>query len=531
MRGPLAVRIDDGTTVRHVTRRTRGLRFSRTAFGGDADLACMVSLPRHAFRHLGAGAELVVYDTRTGGVVWSGHIDHPGTSASRAGQEFVLQAFGGAQRLKAATTPLGYAVKDLSLWERSSNSQKGAKTRPDERADERPTIQIYANDGKSVTTGFRGEYVIRALKRAGLEVGWVSTMRDSGRNDADYRVRLLTGTDLGSLSILRDQDASTTSAQMSVALDNVLPTGQTIAALRIDRVNTARTATDDDWHEFFDIAVAQTRLDLSGARVTSDYTGGVIYAHEVITDMLGRGMAPGADTSQATVDETFTYPIDALDWLDGVTMADGLAELLIFEPDLWWTLYGDRFTAGRWDEANPRYVISARDGGISKPDREYPDCNRVHVTWVDERGRERPYTFDILNDSADLAAYEAAGYTAPNLNYTRDAEPITLPAGLGSAGNAERVAIHALGMANNPPPAGTAVVRREVRDAWGGRRVMPHELMPGCAVLEQETGQTYWLTGVEYVDAEGAAVLTLGEPPRTTEQIIARVARRKRRRR
>lgn len=526
MRGPLAFVVDG----KHVSARTEGLRMSWSAYGGDRALSGAVKVPRHFFDDLGPGVEVQAHDARTAATVWQGHAENPGLRVGALGEEYDLVAFGGALRLQAAATPLGYVVRDLSLWERSPNTQKGAQTRNDERADESPTLAVYANDGKNVSTAWRGEYVLRALKRAGLELGWVYTEYDAGVADDDYRMRLLTGTSPASLTMLRDYPAATTANSMQAQLSTVLPSGHSVAAVRAARVDTAVAATDDHWFEFWNLAASQVRLALDGSTVTAGtYNTGKVYAHDVIADMLARGMAPGADTAKASV-ASFSFGIDTLDWLDGVTMGDALEALRIFEPDLFWTLYGDKFTAAAWDDDNPRYVVSKRDGGITKPGREFSECNRVLVTWTDDRGRERTTTFD-LDNGTDAAEYEAAGYPMPSLTYTRDADPISLPEGVGSEANARRVAIHVLGQANDPPASGTAVVGRRIRDLWSGADVYPHEIRPGCAVLEQETGQSYRLTEVEYVDGDGASALTLGEPVRSTEQVVARLARVNRRRR
>lgn len=530
MRGPLAVRIDDGSTDRHVTGQVSGLRWTKTAYGGDRDVSFTALVPRGTFHDLGAGDTVEVYDTRSGAVLFAAAADNPGATSGPGGDAYAVQAFGSAARLQSVRNPLGYMLRRDDVWERSGNSQKGAKTQPDERGDETPTLMIYANEGKNVTVAFRGEYVCRAFKRAGLEVGWLSVMQDAGVDDGNYRVRMLAGTNLGDLAVLRDRAASTTAAQEGVALDNILPTGRTIVALRLDRNTSSVTATDDHWVEFWDVVAAQTLLDLNGSRVLSGYNDGAVYAHEVVTDMLGRGMFPGVDVSRVSIAST-SFGIDTLDWLDdGVTLGDALTQLLVFEPDIYWMASGSAFTLGKWDHVNPRYAISKRDGGITLPGQELTLCNRVLVTWTDQKGRDR--SLRVVTTDAPVGAEGSNGIRLANLNagldFTRDAETISLPDGFGSESNAQRVGEKALELANDPPRAGTAVVRTHIFDHWRGHDVMPHELEPGCVVLEQETGHTYRLTQVDYSDADGAAQLTLGEPVRTTEQIVARLRRRRR---
>ncbi len=564
MRGPLAVRISDGVVTRNVTARTRDLRFTKTAQGGDVDLSCRLIVPRNTFADLGPGDRVEVFDSRTGQAVWSGNTDNPGTTASAQGELYDLQAFGAAVRLQAATTPLGYVVTSVDHFDRSSNSVKRARTRVDERSDGTPTLLVdtgsdedknfnfrgivdkasdlpstgntkndlfivdasdqgrfwdgnsWNDAGAAIKTSWQGEWITRSFKRAGLTISRIRADIDAGTDNNSWRFQIRAGEDMDLLRLVDDKGATTTASTLGAYRGSGEGlVGADIAGFRVARTDSRVIPTDSHWFEFWNPVLRQTMLGRRGTVADGGYDRNHVFAHEVIADMLGRGMFADVDPELVTIPTT-TYPIDALDWLDGISMGDALQQLVAFEPGLWWKAAGDTFQSGFYSDAEPRYVISKRHGGITSPGEEFALCNRVAVSWTDRRGKEQT---TVVRRSVE------------GLDYTRDAEPITLPEGLGSEANARRVGEKVLDEAADPPRAGTAVIRQRIRDQWQGCDVLPHEVEPGCRVMEQETGDVLRLTQVEYVDSDGTAVLTLGEPSLTADQRVNRIARRQRRRR
>lgn len=517
MRGPLAVHIDDGAVSRHVTSRTRGLRFKRSAFGGDVDLSCQVRVPRGTFTDLGPGDSVVLYDGRTGETVWSGNTDNPGALAGRGGEAYDLQAFGAAARLQASARPLAYVLSTDEGWGRSRNSTRGAQTTTGERAaDDKATLEVEWNKGFDVDQFDLGEWVNRSFQSAGLRLARVAVNVDAGFDSPNWTQRIVTGADSASLSPANSRNANVAAGSLVATLGAGIALGDDVVGLRAMRTGTgAATADKTTWFRFWDATLSQVLKDVTGANITTGYGSSTVRADEVVADMVGRGMAPGIDPAKAVIPRT-EYGIDALAHLDGITFGDMMRQLLVFEPHLYWMAASDTLTVGLWDHANPRYVVSRRDGGVTHPGEEFTLCNRVLVSWVDRKGRDR--TTEVTS-------------TVDGLDYTRDAEPVTLPDGVGSEANAQRAGERALALTNNPPRAGTAVVRRKIFDRWAGMEVWPHEIQPGCVVLEQETGDDLRLTEVEYIDADSTAVLTLGEPVRTIEQTLARLHARRRRRR
>ena len=530
MRGPLTVRIDDGVTHRSVTRHVNGLRFKRSAWGGDVDLTCTVALPRGAFHDLDADDTIMVDDARTAETAWSGDLEHPGDTSGPGGQALDMQAFGGAVRLQSKRVPLAPVHQADQDWQRDSNSTKGARTNSEQFPDGEPNLEVSWDKGFGVDRFDLGEWVLRAYAQAGLRVGRVRADVDAGVTTADYVQRIMTGPTVAALTSAAARTASTTAGAIAATVGAGIGADSDIIALRAIRAGADVTATKDHWFRFWRVIVRQLLKDRHGADITapSFYEGNRVLASWVIEDMIGRGMCPGLDPAKVTIQET-GYLIDSLSWLDGITMGDALAELKVLEPDMWWTVYGDTGQFGLWDDENPRYVVSDRDGGIVLPGPDITRCNRVVVEWVDRRGRQQ--TTVVLAADAPAGERGVRSEVLAGLAYVRDTDPVQLPEGTGTQANAERAGAQILAYRNDPPRAGTAVIRRPILDLWAGAMVYPHEHMPACAVLHQETGVTYRLTEVEYVDGDAASAWTLGEPVVDEAQRLARLERKAKRRR
>lgn len=522
MRGPLALVINDGATERHVTARTRGLRFRRTAYGGDADMSASLRVARGTFQDLGPGDSLDIHDVRTTDRVFSADIDNPGGTKGTAGESYELQGFGAAARLQAHASAQAYVLTGEGGFRfQESGGPRGVHTDVRENGNGEPRYLTWANEGKNVSTNWRGDWVNWQLQRIGRQLGRVDFTIDAGLVNAGYQWQLWAGTDLDNLSRVDTSPVFTSWSTLSSGYTDggeIRPFADTVM-LRIIRTGGARTATDDDWFRFANPIVRQRLKNPDGTHVQTGYgtDRNYVHAHEVIADMIGDGMAPGIAPSRVSISDFGKFHrIDALAWLDGVTMSEALDQLRIFHVDMWWRAEGNAFTCDVWDEANPRYVLTEQHGGITLPGESVTLCNRVLVSWKDKRGKDRT-TVVTAN--------------VPGLNYTRDAEPITLPEGLGSEGNANRAGDRALVLTNRPPRAGTAVLRTPIWDDFLGCAVWPHEVLPGYTLLERRTGDVFRLTEVEYVDDDCAATLTLGRPRATLEEYTAQLARRQRRRR
>jgi hypothetical protein len=277
-------------------------------------------------------------------------------------------------------------------------------------------------------------------------------------------------------------------------------------------IPATNVATDDLWLAVGEIAVLGQPVDRYGQPYANPRTTHWL-ASEIVEDLLGR-LLTFCEGVTADIDTT-TAEIDQLAYLDAATPAQVFDDLSLHEPDFYWGI-GSTGTNGKhrfWYRAwptTPRYEISTKDG-YSAPGGEADLCNRIAINWTDTKGSTQT---TIVTS------------TVPALGTrVRDAEPVTLPVGLGSLAGAQRVGELVLASKASPPKAATAVVRRPVVDHLRGCMVNLWEIEPGYLVRVRETGDDLRLTEMEYADADVAATLTLGTPVRSTDQLIADVSR------
>ena len=514
IRGPFAVVVDDGSGPREVTAKVEMQGWSKAARGGDIDVSFRLH-DRVSNWDLGPDASIAVYDTRIGEQTWSGRATLPGRSQSDAGEYLDVQGLGAA-RLEDQSAPLLYVSRDMTQLRRSRYSTKGAVTETGELDDDTPTVEVSWPQKKDVAANEQGSWVDRRFQRAGLTIGGLRVTVAAGIAASNYVMRLQTalGSDAPSS---RDTRAAAVSAARLLAArggSNLIPAGHDVAFLAVTRETSTVTATDSHWFRFYSYAARQVIKDVNGADLAgSTYANPSIYAHEVIADLVGRGLIPDVDASSVSIAST-SYPIDNLDFIEGATPAAVLDALLLFEPDLWWRYSAPSFETGLFDETNPRYVLAPSHGGIEQPGEEGSTlCTRVQVNWTDDHGENRTTYVGTVG---------------------RDAEPVSLPPGLGSPANAVQYGNAILAAASKPPKAGTAVLRKPVQDLWAGCFVQPWEVEPGHCVVEQSTGDVFRLDRFEWDAPNGSARVTFGTPRRTPEQVLAQIdkqLRRKARRR
>lgn len=438
MRAPISVVINDGVTSRHVTKKVRNLRYAKSAYGGDTSLSCDILLPKSAFHDLGPNSTLTVWGA-DGSEVWSGNIDNPGDSDGPAGEGLQLTAFGGAVRLTYVTEPLAPVETGLDGWVKNRRSNKRSEFTTGERPTGAPTHQHAPRSGANIPDEWLAASGHNTFYEAGLRVGRLVARVGFGASDSWFaRVGAGPNPDdtfwdtaifVGTHSERRAsvQFVPIVTVPAGTRANDYSHTGA-LGECKFPIFQTTAGALADTgansekwWVEYYEVILRQQLKTATGAWTTTPgmYDRDYVLAHEVIAHLVGQGMVPGAVGSNASI-ATTTYQIDALSWLDGINAADALEELSVFEPDLFWTLYGDRFTANLWTNLAPRYVIG--EGGIRfDGDEVGTKCNRITVRWVGPNGGDR--TTVVRDDTVALT-------------YDRDAETIDLPEGTGSSANA-----------------------------------------------------------------------------------------------
>lgn len=529
IRGELSVRLDGSTTDRIVIERNlSGLKFSKSAPGGHASASCRLALPRNLFPDLGPANRMYVYDTRTGRTVWEGYTNNPSAETSdEGGESFDLTALGGKVLASDVSQPLVYLDNAGCLtseaWQKYTHNAPGGTAEitsaPDAADDSEAAMLLQFPSGQVVTTGSIIYMRYNRMRDAGMKVSRFGRVVVGGMVDANYINRAVawgggTSEIVAALSKNMNLSVSSNSAQVVTDFDN----GRDSVGFRIERTAGGATnvANDTTWFSLTDVYVKAMFLTKLGVEKTSSGSysaAGTVLASEIVEDLLGR-VLNRFDAANATV-ETTTATIDQLAYVDGVTPEKVFDDLALYEPDFLWEVLESnaaglhRFNFRAWP-TSPRYMIDPREH-VEQPGSDVDLCNRIVVYWTDAKG-------------AKQATIRTS--TVPALGTRiRDAEDVTLPDGLGSLANAQRIGDQILASKASAPKAARATITRPLVDRLTGNLVQPWEIEPGYIARLQATGDNLRITEMEYDDASCTTDLTLGDPVLTMEQRLARLAK------
>jgi hypothetical protein len=514
LRGALEVRVSDGQTDRIVTRYCRGLKFTKVAPGGHLRLTFTMVVPRNTFMDLGPGDRVYLYDRRTGRTIWEGYLENPTPVDGPDGQQYETSAVGGMALASDETRALVYVTKDMGGWIATPGLTASASVEVGQWSAGNPLqrVRTQFGGGSVLATGT----VARAdnisfegtdTEMAGYSIGTIL----SAKTDAGY-----------ALDIINSNGTIVSGAMQTtgVASSNFLATGGQRLAIQLRRsggaTNVADDATATDWVDWSAIG---RRVDRLGAALTGAALVSVtqVLASQVVEDLLGR-LLTMCDPGTAQIDTT-TFGITQLAWPDGVKAADVLTRLADFEAGYLWEILETldngkhRFNYRAWP-TTPRYLFSVRDGW-KQTGSDVDLCNRILVSWTDPAG----------NAQVTPVTATSAGLIDPLPGRVKDADPISLPDGLGSSANATQIGGQILADKINPPKACTVVVRRPILDLLTGNMVRPWEIETGYLGGILETGDILRITQGDYDDDTCSMLGTLGTPELTPEQRLAKLDR------
>jgi hypothetical protein len=528
LRGALAVRVDDGQTDRIVTRYCRGLKFSKVAPGGHQSLSFTMVLPPSMFTDLGPEDRVYVYDARTARTVIEGYLENPTPTDGAEGQQYEVSAVGGMALANDETRALIYVDRDLSQINKSAPSTPSSNVETGLWVGNgtSPRIRAQLTPGQPITTNDNVAAEYTALSRAGMSLGAFNVYVQSGRTDGGYRNRAFfnaSSIDLGNTSGIFTTGASET---RWAATDFASGTTNYLSLSVFRTGGATNIATDDVWADYVDLVVIGQRMTRYGVLLTGSaglVSATQVLASQVVEDLLGRILTM-CDAGTAQVDAT-AFGITQLAYPDGVKAAGVLNDLAVFEPDYLWEILESqdngkhRFNYRAWP-TSPRYEFTVADGWQQRGS-DVDLCNRILVSWADPTGKTQ-----VTPVTAASLGLVGLGYPVDALGTrVKDADPITLPDGKGSAANATQIGGQILADKINPPKAGTVVVRRPIVDQLTGNLVMPWEIEPGYLGRIRETGDDLRITQVDYDDDTCSATVTLGRPVLTDEQRLARLDR------
>lgn len=254
-----------------------------------------------------------------------------------------------------------------------------------------------------------------------------------------------------------------------------------------------------------------------------------LFVHDVVADLVGRMMWRYVDHTRFTIAEG-TYQITQLVYADGASAASVFDYFVNLEPDMTPRLLDmdeDGLFGGGYEywPTTVRYEISERDG-YSKPGGEVSLCNRAFVTYTDAKGVRQTIKVGIevlalgVGSPVNIDGTDNDSFVGEIVD---TAQAISLPDGLADEATAVQVATGLLARANEGTNSGTAAVTGWIWDHATGNMVEFQELRGRELVRVRETSEVHRLTRVSVDHETATAVLTLGTPKPTAEQLLARL--------
>jgi len=540
---PLNVAVGD----RHVTRRLAELSPSRNIHGSAEcgfKVAQSLSTPVAAFE------PVRVYDSRTADVTWEGRLEDPGRTVDTDGQSYDMSAIGEYARTADRAVPYILIDADLSRWlriqlNRATSAEASASEIPGNEGTEGLLMQF--NPGQPIDNDSTIVMAYRAIDEADMTVGGIEYSAVAGLNGTAFEVRMFAeGT------VVRSDPWSTTPISRYATLSDTtpLPAGVGVIQLIARRVSGGATnvIADNRWAAFYDLTIKAARYAADGTPVTANVNyiaGRGVYAHEVVADVLGRGLLPSYDGAHASIDTTSTYEFDQLAYPDPVSVGKLFEDLMVVEPAFFPVVGPSNPATGlatfawrKWP-TSVRYEASLRDG-INLPGADAERYNRVTVRWLDRREQTRTTVYNAGTTIGGIPvpvvnALETAGPNGTRL-VREPTDPIDLADEVGSQANADKVAAEFLLDHANPPVSGTLTIGRRIYDADQGRYVEPFDIEAGYLIRVRElvtdvddlvdNGRdgkcVFRIVNAPYNSNENTAALELDAPPRTDENELAR---------
>lgn len=445
MTGPLSVRVRDSAGGdRHP--RFSGLRFTWSAYGGPVEAAATLTAPLTDFHDLGPNAPLTVYDTGTGEALFEGFLTIPGQTSGRAGQSFEVKVAGVGTLASDSSRPYILVTNDLGGWQRYRTSKPNATTGTDEDpTTAEPCLQVSADEGKTVGTTWWGDWANETLADAGMILGRIRARALAGVTTG-WQMSIRTKPSavvFGDGTARRTITAPATQAWLISERggSNPITDGDDVPILRAARSGSATTGVEAAWFDFSEIYLTAERLGIDGTRIQTGYGTSAVLPHQVVADMVGRGMLPMVDVDRCVIDES-TAEIWQLASPEGISGSSVLDMLQLWESDFHWgygpsgSVSGYPFWYRRWDDTNPVYELDDATDQVQIEGSGDDLCNRIVVGYTDAQGRARTETV--------TSVVPALG------SRVRDAEPLTLPAGYGTQLDAQLIGTQLLASKAHP---------------------------------------------------------------------------------
>jgi hypothetical protein len=518
---PLAVRVVTARQDIPITDRLADLTFRTVVPGGFASARFTIHGPL-TFEpdEIALFGRVYVYDARSGATVWEGRLEDPGRSVGSNGQLFEIAALGPSTHARDRTAPLIYVDRRLSELVEATGSGRAYSVGNRESANSTTgALSISAARGNVVTQLSLGAAVYNAVYAAGQDLAVIFADWDGGFSSVNTEVELRTAEDFGGTTTLISTDISTTASTLDARVGGgtAIPAAHNRFLLVLRRSGGDVNPVNDDnyWAEFYNLVVMGTRVNASGAALTS-YPGVTVDADEVVADLLGR-LLPQYDGPNASIEAT-SWPIEQLVYPDGASPEQMLVDLMQLEPRFFWEALETNPATGKYRfnwrswPSTIRYEASAEDGFTSTGSAA-DLYNSVLVRYRDALGQvrtvQRTQTVQLLTD-ADV---DREGF-------------IDLGVEASTEGNAIQVGDQFLAEHQSAPASGRLTVAHPILDYVTGRMVMPWEIRPGYliripdlnprpAVLDatdRDGSSVFRIVSVDYSTSDAAAAVELDSP-------------------
>lgn len=542
------VQIFDGYRHHNVTEHARDLYFDEVAPGGYEIAEVTIDLPRSAFADLGPEDRLFITDPTTGRRVWEGWVNFPGPLDGRAGRSWQITARGNKTLAYDESKAVGYVDRVLGGFEADEGpsvaSGGSATITPDPANGVGEGLLTKFTKGTDLTGGELAAMTYMPAYLAGQEIICFRVTGRSGRNDTGYQASLIWRTaanTTGGLDLFYAGGIVSTAQTVirAAGAAGAFPTGTTRLTVRLERTDTTDVEVLDEsaYTYWIDPVVVGRRVHATGVPIAHTDLAPIVgsegvYAHEVVADVVGRflRLTPASLARIHVPDNPITesWLIDQLTFWDGAFAGDILDALTVFEAGYTWMILGSigdplapvgvETVWKPWDLGGPRYELDMDIDRIDLPGPETELCNAIEVRWTDPKGRPR-----VTPITLDVPELEGTGRV-------KQADAITLAPGRGSAMNAMRAGQMELDRVNAASYAGTATIDSTSRphgilDRHTGMQIPHSQMRAGyTATVRQLRGTTFRVTRRRHDDEQNVTQLSLGNPPLTEEQLLARVA-------
>lgn len=479
---------------------------------------------------------VVISDT-DGTVLWTGQVAGDGLQAGADGIGMDVTCVGEVERLNAAPWRLPYLVSDLGEWERSTikyfshpNVQLSTGARPEDPPWE--SLLFRVPKGGNIYPNQEGRMAYLGHLGTDMHVGAIRFWADAGTSSPDWRYRLEIGDQFwGNVPINKAWDSAAVLEERRAGLHWTAPLqpitpaygsldNYVVISVRYIGTTGLTNEYESIWFAASNIRVAGQLVDVRGENVPTSSDGP--FPQEVVRDLVGRCLVGIVDPDLVST-AYLAERLDTLDYRDGATPAQVLTDLEeIHTGHMWRVGPRDRVTGlssltfTAW-QSEPRYVIPA-DSEIDLSGVDRPLANEVDVTWRDWKGRPRS------------SRHRASPTYYPDISPLQQVRREVVDIGEGTTATAtvERIGLAALDEVARRRLAGKATVTSPVHDLWTGQVVPAHHMQAGCLAITPDGEATLRITAVD--KTPGRAEVTLGQPYRTTDQIVAARGRRARRR-